>query len=152
MTVLADHGAPLGVSTWRAFNSAATERADIPANSERIGAMARARSRAPACRVSLIAGSSRAAELDTPRLCCRKAGFGAVADYAAFLLRHRGIDVDREGVGAFAGHEINLALHQAADEMNVAGKPVQLRNQQSAGTHHPSIISLPTAALVVASR
>ena len=38
----------LGVSTWRAFNSAATERADIPANSERIGAMARARSRTPA--------------------------------------------------------------------------------------------------------
>jgi hypothetical protein len=29
MTVLADHGAPLGVSTWRAFNSAATARADL---------------------------------------------------------------------------------------------------------------------------
>jgi hypothetical protein len=28
MTVLADHGAPLGVSIWRAFNSAATARAD----------------------------------------------------------------------------------------------------------------------------
>jgi hypothetical protein len=38
MTVLADHGAPLGVSTWRAFNSAATARADMPVNSERIGA------------------------------------------------------------------------------------------------------------------
>jgi hypothetical protein len=48
MTVLADHGAPLGVSTWRAFNSAATARADMPVNSERIGAMARARSRASA--------------------------------------------------------------------------------------------------------
>ena len=83
MTVLADHGAPLGVSTWRAFNSAATARADMPVNSERIGAMARARS--------------------------REAGFGVVADYAAF---HRGIDVDHECVGArrVAGHEINLAL------------------------------------------
>jgi len=40
MTVLADHGAPLGVPTWRAFNSAAAARADIPANSERIGVMA----------------------------------------------------------------------------------------------------------------
>jgi hypothetical protein len=109
---LADHGAPLGVSTWRAFNSAASERADIPANSERIGAMARARSSAPACRVSLIAGSRRAAELDAPRLGGPKAGFGAVADHAAFLLRHCGIDVDHEGVGArhVAGHEINLAL------------------------------------------
>ena len=36
MTVLADHGAPLGVPTCRAINSAATERAGIPANSERI--------------------------------------------------------------------------------------------------------------------
>ena len=73
-------GAPLGVPIWRAFNLAA---ADVPANFERIGAMARARS--------------------------REAGFGAVADYAAF---HRGIDVDHECVGArrVAGHEINLAL------------------------------------------
>jgi hypothetical protein len=30
MTVLADHGAPLGVSIWREFNSAATARADMP--------------------------------------------------------------------------------------------------------------------------
>ena len=66
MTVLADQGAPVGVSTWRAFNSVATARADIPANSERIGAMARARSAAPACRISLIAGSRGPPSL-TPR-------------------------------------------------------------------------------------
>jgi hypothetical protein len=28
----------------------------------------------------------------------REAGLGAVADHAAFLLRHRGIDVDHESV------------------------------------------------------
>ena len=131
MTVLADHGAPLGVSTWRAFNSAATERADIPANSEN-------RRNGPCslqgARLSRFVdcGQSRAAELDTPRLGCRKAGFGSVADHAAFLLRHRGINVDHEGVGArhVAGHEINLALHQAADEMDVARKSVQLRNDK----------------------
>jgi hypothetical protein len=55
--------------------------------------MARARFKAPACRVSLIFGQSRAAELDTPRLGCRKSGFGAVDDHTAFLLRHLGIDV-----------------------------------------------------------
>ena len=54
MTVLADHGAPLGVPTCRAFNSAATDRADIPANSERIGAMGSASSRAPACRAQVL--------------------------------------------------------------------------------------------------
>jgi hypothetical protein len=42
MTVLADHGAPLGVSTPRALSSAAAARADILANSARTGAMARA--------------------------------------------------------------------------------------------------------------
>ena len=61
--------------------------------------MARARSSAPACRVSLIAGSRRATELDAPCLGCCKAGFGAVADHAAFLLRHRGIDADHKAVG-----------------------------------------------------
>src|SRR5271154_900437 len=100
MTVLADHGAPLGVSTRRAFNSAAAARADIPANSERIGAMARARSRAPACRVSLIAGSRGPPSLTPRALAAARPGLGAVADHAAFLLRHRGIDVDHEGVGA----------------------------------------------------
>ena len=86
MTVLADHGAPLGVSTWRVFNSAATERADIPANSERIGAMARARSRAPPVAFRLISGNRGLAELDTPRFGCRKASLGALADHLAFVL------------------------------------------------------------------
>jgi hypothetical protein len=36
MTVLADHGAPVGVSTLRLFSSAAMARADIPASSVRI--------------------------------------------------------------------------------------------------------------------
>jgi hypothetical protein len=62
--------------------------------------MARARSRASAWRVSFDCGQSRAAELDASRLGRRKAGLGAVADHAAFLLRHRGIDVDHERVGA----------------------------------------------------
>jgi hypothetical protein len=56
MTFFADQGAPLGVSTLRAFNSAAAARADMPPNSERTGAMARARSRATAWRVPLMAG------------------------------------------------------------------------------------------------
>jgi two-component sensor histidine kinase len=37
MTVIADHGAPVGVSTWRRFNSAAAARADSADNSVRIG-------------------------------------------------------------------------------------------------------------------
>jgi hypothetical protein len=79
MTVLADHGAPLGVSTWRAFNSAATARADMPVNSERIGAMARARSKGVRLARFVDCGQSRAAELDASRLGRRKAGLGAVS-------------------------------------------------------------------------
>ena len=90
MTVFADHGAPLGVSTWRAFNSAATERADIPANSERIGAMARARSRAAACRVSLIPGSRGPPSLTPRALAAARPALVRSADHAAFLLRRRG--------------------------------------------------------------
>ena len=55
--VLADHGAPLGVSILRAFSSAAADLADMLANSDRIGAMARARTMESTRRVSLIAGS-----------------------------------------------------------------------------------------------
>jgi hypothetical protein len=42
------------------------------------------------------------------------------------LMHHRGIDVDHEGIGArhVSGDKVHLALHQAADEMHVAGKPV----------------------------
>ena len=87
MTVLADHGAPLGVSTWRAFNSAATERADIPANSERIGAMARSLQGVRLARF-VDCGQSRAAELDTPRLGCRKAILGPFGYYLALVFGH----------------------------------------------------------------
>jgi hypothetical protein len=57
-----DHGlggpwAPLGVATWRTFNSAAAARADMPANSARTDAMAFARATASTRRVSLISGS-----------------------------------------------------------------------------------------------
>jgi hypothetical protein len=40
MTVFADQGAPLGVSTRRAFSSAAAARADMPASECSTGAIA----------------------------------------------------------------------------------------------------------------
>src|ERR1700722_8365500 len=52
MTVLADHGAPLGVPTWRAFNSAAAARADMPPNSDNTGAIPRASSSATTRRMT----------------------------------------------------------------------------------------------------
>ena len=85
--VLADHGAPLGVSIFRAFSSAAAALADMLANSDRIGAMARARATESTRRDLLIAGKSRAAELHAARLGRCKAGFSAVADHFAFVLR-----------------------------------------------------------------
>jgi hypothetical protein len=62
----------------------------------------------------------------------RKAGLGAFADHAAFLLRHRGVNVDHEGIGArhIAGHEIDLALHQAADEVDVSRQSIELRDDE----------------------
>jgi hypothetical protein len=82
MTVFADHGLPVGVSILRAFSSAATDRADIPASSARIGAIPRARARASA-RPVVDYGQSRAAKLHATFLGCRKAGLGAVADVPA---------------------------------------------------------------------
>jgi hypothetical protein len=50
----------------------------------------------------------------------------AALAWRASLMHHRGIDVDHEGIGArhVSGDKVHLALHQAADEMHVAGKPV----------------------------
>ena len=123
MTVLADHGAPVGVAMPRAFNSAAIALADLPASSARTGAMACARAVASAC---------RAAELHSARPGRAQPRLGAFRDHPALLLRHRSIDIDHESIDArhIARHEIDLALHQTANEMNIAREPIELDNDE----------------------
>ena len=59
-------------------------------------------------------------------------GHGALRDHLGLVLCHGGEDVNREPVGLREVHrlELDAAFHKVRDEGHVAGKPVQLGDEE----------------------
>jgi hypothetical protein len=74
-----------------------------------------------------------------PLACC-KSRFGALGNHLAFMLGHCREDVNCEPVRAqhIHGDRFNIAVHQAGNEMDVAGEPVKLGDDQR-GAALPSL-------------
>ena len=143
MTERAVHLPPRGDGSPRSLSAFAVAFALSPANSARISLSCCAR--ASACwRTRLDAllphlggerlRTVRIAELDAARLGGRERRLGALRDLGALLLGDGRVDVQHERVGVRdLGHDERHALrHQAGDERDVAGQPVELGHDDRA--------------------
>jgi hypothetical protein len=73
-----------------------------------------------------------AAEFDAASARCGQCGFGPLGYHLGLVLGDGREDANCQAVRLrkVDGHEIDLALHKAADEMHIASKPIELGNDE----------------------
>jgi hypothetical protein len=82
--------------------------------------------------VSELVGMAVAAELDAASARRGQRGLGPLGNHLGLVLGDGRENVDRQSVRLrkIDGHEIDFAFHEAADEMHIASKTVELGNDE----------------------